>query len=111
MSNSVKGTVTSLSSLYSPEDAQKASVRVQETIAEHQKNIQQLQTFLNENNSLINLVKKLPDKLNHDIMASIFFLTFYFNFKGLLPDYAYKTMGVFGVGAWGLNFKNKPRLA
>ncbi|GKA50435.1 RNA polymerase II subunit 5-mediating protein homolog isoform X1 [Tanacetum coccineum] len=71
MSNSVKGTVTSLSSLYSPQDTQKASLRVQETISEHHKNIQQLQTFLNENNILINLVKKLPDKLNHDIMASM----------------------------------------
>lgn len=69
MGEPVKGTVTSLSSIYSPEDAQKASVRVQETISEHQKQIQQLQAFLNDNTNLINLVKKLPDQLHHDIMV------------------------------------------
>ncbi|KAL4586294.1 hypothetical protein LXL04_010930 [Taraxacum kok-saghyz] len=65
-----KGTVTSLSSIYSPEDSQKASVRVQETISERQKEVQQLQTFLNDNTNLVNLVKKLPDQLHHDIMAN-----------------------------------------
>ncbi|XP_071739557.1 uncharacterized protein [Rutidosis leptorrhynchoides] len=69
MEEHVKGTVTSLSSVFAPEDAQKASVRVQETILERQKQIQQLQSFLNDNNNLINLVKKLPDQLHHDIMV------------------------------------------
>ncbi|CAH1416547.1 unnamed protein product [Lactuca virosa] len=69
MGEPVKGTVTSLSSIYSPEDAQKASVRVQEQISEHQKQVQQLQGFLNDNTNLVNLVKKLPDQLHHDIMV------------------------------------------
>lgn len=71
MGEPVKGTVTSLSSIYSPEDAQKASVRVQEQISEYQKQVQQLQGFLNDNTNLVNLVKKLPDQLHHDIMASL----------------------------------------
>ncbi|KAI3744042.1 hypothetical protein L1987_57114 [Smallanthus sonchifolius] len=69
MGEPVKGTVTSLSSVFAPEDAQKASVRVQEAISERQKEVQQLQAFLNDNTSLVNLVKKLPDQLHHDIMV------------------------------------------
>ncbi|KAK9051348.1 hypothetical protein SSX86_027975 [Deinandra increscens subsp. villosa] len=69
MGDHVKGTVTSLSSVFAPEDAQKASVRVQEAISERQKEVQQLQAFLNDNASLVNLVKKLPDQLHHDIMV------------------------------------------
>ncbi|KAJ0822819.1 putative prefoldin alpha [Helianthus annuus] len=71
MGEPVKGTVTSLSSIFAPEDAQKASVHVQEVISERQKEVQQLQAFLNDNTSLVNLVKKLPDQLHHDIMASL----------------------------------------
>ncbi|MFS8027629.1 putative prefoldin alpha [Helianthus anomalus] len=67
MGEPVKGTVTSLSSIFAPEDAQKASVHVQEVISERQKEVQQLQAFLNDNTSLVNLVKKLPDQLHHDI--------------------------------------------
>ncbi|KAJ0450182.1 putative prefoldin alpha [Helianthus annuus] len=66
-----KGTVTSLSSIFAPEDAQKASVHVQEVISQRHKEVQQLQAFLNDNTSLVNLVKKLPDQLHHDIMAII----------------------------------------
>ncbi|KAJ0444636.1 putative prefoldin alpha [Helianthus annuus] len=69
MGEPVKGTVTSLSSIFAPEDAQKASVHVQEVISERQKEVQQLQAFLNDNTSLVNLVKKLPDQLHHDIMV------------------------------------------
>ncbi|KAL8268640.1 hypothetical protein R6Q59_002438 [Mikania micrantha] len=69
MGEHVMGTVTSLSSIFAPEDAQNASVRVQETISERQKEVQQLQAFLNDNTSLVNLVKKLPDQLHHDIMV------------------------------------------
>lgn len=64
-----KGTVTPLSSVFAPEEAQKASVRVQETITERRKEVDQLQAFLNDNTSLVNLVKKLPDQLHHDIMV------------------------------------------
>ncbi|KAL4580801.1 hypothetical protein LXL04_017005 [Taraxacum kok-saghyz] len=62
-----KGTVTSLSSIYSPEDAQKASVRVQETISERQKEVQQLQTFLNDNTNLVPFGKAafFPGKIIH----------------------------------------------
>ncbi|KAI3719652.1 hypothetical protein L6452_20554 [Arctium lappa] len=69
MGEPLKGTVTPLSSVFAPEEAQKASVRVQETISERRKEVDQLQAFLNDNNSLVNLVKKLPDKLHHDIMV------------------------------------------
>nr|XP_043623946.1 unconventional prefoldin RPB5 interactor isoform X2 [Erigeron canadensis] len=65
----IKGTVMSLSSLFDPEDTHKASGRVLETISQHQKQVQQLQSFLNDNTNLINLVKKLPDQLHHDIMV------------------------------------------
>nr|KAJ0208841.1 hypothetical protein LSAT_V11C400168750 [Lactuca sativa] len=70
MGEPVKGTVTSLSSIYSPEDAQKASVRVQEQISEYQKQVQQLQGFLNDNTNLVNLVPFgkaafFPGKLIH----------------------------------------------
>ncbi|XP_076945986.1 uncharacterized protein LOC143617249 isoform X2 [Bidens hawaiensis] len=69
MGEPVKGTVTSLSSVFAPEDTQRASVHVQEVISERQKEVQQLQSFLNDNTSLVNLVKKLPDQLHHDIMV------------------------------------------
>ncbi|XP_035840062.1 RNA polymerase II subunit 5-mediating protein homolog isoform X2 [Helianthus annuus] len=65
----VKGTVTSLSSIFAPDDALKASVHVQEVISQRQKEVQQLQAFLNDNTSLVNLLKKLPDQLHHDIMV------------------------------------------
>ncbi|XP_024989382.1 RNA polymerase II subunit 5-mediating protein homolog isoform X2 [Cynara cardunculus var. scolymus] len=69
MGEPLKGTVTPLSSVFAPEEAQKASVRVQETISERRKQVDQLQAFLNDNNGLVNLVKKLPDQLHHDIMV------------------------------------------
>lgn len=81
MGEYVKGTVTSLSSLYAPEDAQKASIHVQQTITEHQNQVQKLQSFLNDNTNLINLVKKLPDQLHHDIMASVNYPPHFIKFK------------------------------
>ncbi|KVH97378.1 Prefoldin [Cynara cardunculus var. scolymus] len=56
MGEPLKGTVTPLSSVFAPEEAQKASVRVQETISERRKQVDQLQAFLNDNNGLVNLV-------------------------------------------------------
>ncbi|KAL6284798.1 hypothetical protein ACE6H2_015727 [Prunus campanulata] len=64
-----KGTVTSLSSLFPVEDAQKAAKRLQDSIAERQQTLDQLGGFVADNASLINLVRRLPDHLHHDIMV------------------------------------------
>ncbi|XP_068335338.1 uncharacterized protein [Pyrus communis] len=64
-----KGTVTSLSSLFPVEDAQKAAKRVEDTIAEKQQQLDHLRGFTADNTSLVNLVMKLPDHLHHDIMV------------------------------------------
>ncbi|KAK2992560.1 hypothetical protein RJ640_022753 [Escallonia rubra] len=69
MERPVKGTVTSLSSVYPAEEAQRASARVHDTIAERRKELDQLKGFAAENNGLVNLVQKLPEELHHDIMA------------------------------------------
>ncbi|KAL7185479.1 hypothetical protein ACSBR2_027429 [Camellia fascicularis] len=69
MEEPVKGTVTSLSSLFPPEEAHKASKRVQDTIADRHKDLDQLREFIDDNTSLINLVQKLPEELHHDIMV------------------------------------------
>ncbi|KAL6570511.1 hypothetical protein OROGR_000061 [Orobanche gracilis] len=64
-----KGTVTQLSSMFPPEEAQKASQRVQEAIGERQQQLNQLKCFADDNSSLINLVQKLPDETHHNIMV------------------------------------------
>ncbi|KAL8478102.1 hypothetical protein ACS0TY_030117 [Phlomoides rotata] len=64
-----KGTVTELSSLYPAEEAQKASMRVQDAIAERQQQLNQVKSFIDDNISLINLVNKLPDETHHNIMV------------------------------------------
>ncbi|KAI3975000.1 hypothetical protein MKX01_005111 [Papaver californicum] len=64
-----KGTVTSLASLVSVEEAQEAAKRVEGSIAEHQKELDHIRHFISDNNNLINLVHKLPDELHHDIMV------------------------------------------
>ncbi|XP_060190149.1 uncharacterized protein LOC132619217 isoform X2 [Lycium barbarum] len=69
MEEQVKGTVTSLSSIFAVEEAQKASKRVEDTLLERQKLLNQLRHFINDNNTLINLVQRLPDQLHHDIMV------------------------------------------
>ncbi|KAJ8568047.1 hypothetical protein K7X08_020769 [Anisodus acutangulus] len=69
MEQPIKGTVTSLSSLFPVEEAQKASKRVEETLSERHKQLNQLQDFTADNNYLINLVQRLPDQLHHDIMV------------------------------------------
>ncbi|XP_015082642.1 RNA polymerase II subunit 5-mediating protein homolog isoform X2 [Solanum pennellii] len=69
MAESVKGTVTSLSSLFPVEEAQKAAKRVEEIISERQKQLDQLRDFAADNNTLIRLVQRLPDELHHDIMV------------------------------------------
>ncbi|KAH7860714.1 hypothetical protein Vadar_017126 [Vaccinium darrowii] len=69
MEKPAKGTVTSLSSLFPVEEVQEASKRVQDTISEHQKELDQVQNFVADNASLISLVQKLPEELHHDIMV------------------------------------------
>ncbi|KAI3872483.1 hypothetical protein MKX03_012432, partial [Papaver bracteatum] len=45
-----KGTVTSLASLISVEEAQKAAKTVEGSIAEHQKELDHIHQFISENN-------------------------------------------------------------
>ncbi|XP_052881253.1 uncharacterized protein LOC108483236 isoform X2 [Gossypium arboreum] len=65
----VKGTVTSLSSMFPAEEVQKAAKMVEEKLSENQNEMNQLKEFIADNTSLINLVQKLPDELHHDIMV------------------------------------------
>ncbi|GMJ09880.1 hypothetical protein HRI_004657200 [Hibiscus trionum] len=65
----VKGTVTSLSSMFPPEEVQKAAKMVEEKLSEKQNEMNQLKEFIADNTSLVNLVQKLPDELHHDIMV------------------------------------------
>lgn len=69
MQEPVKGTVTPLASLFPPEEAQKASKRVQGALADRQSELDRLQGFIADNTALVNLVQRLPDELHHDIMA------------------------------------------
>ncbi|KAJ9563647.1 hypothetical protein OSB04_008807 [Centaurea solstitialis] len=107
MGEPLKGTVTPLSSVFAPEEAQKASIRVQETISERRKEVDQLQGFLNDNNSLINLVKKLPNQLHHDIMASLLHphllvisLIEKLNFDFFFPNAYFSSLVPFGKAAF-----------
>ncbi|KAG2240678.1 hypothetical protein Bca52824_097120 [Brassica carinata] len=65
-----KGTVTPLASLFSEQEARKAASYVEERIREKREEMNRLQGFVDENDNLISLVKKLPEKLHHNIMAS-----------------------------------------
>ncbi|WJZ99209.1 hypothetical protein VitviT2T_017674 [Vitis vinifera] len=69
MQEPVKGTVTPLASLFPPEEAQKASKRVQDALADRQSELDRLQGFIADNTALVNLVQRLPDELHHDIMV------------------------------------------
>ncbi|KAF7822970.1 RNA polymerase II subunit 5-mediating protein-like protein [Senna tora] len=69
MEDAKKGTVTSLASIFPAEEAQKAAKRVEDTIAEKEKELDRLRGFIADNNNLINLVQKLPEELHHDIMV------------------------------------------
>ncbi|KAG7652957.1 Prefoldin alpha-like [Arabidopsis suecica] len=64
-----KGTVTPLASLFSEEEARKAASYVEEKIGEKRVEMNRLQQFVDENDNLINLVKKLPDQLHHNVMV------------------------------------------
>ena len=76
MKSSFKGTVTSLSSMFPPEEAQKAAERVKDDIAEKHRELDTLHRFVDDNTALINLVHHLPEELHHQIMVSspLFFL-------------------------------------
>ncbi|CAK7322751.1 unnamed protein product [Dovyalis caffra] len=64
-----KGTVTPFASLFPSNEAQKAAKRVEEKIGEKEKELDCINEFVTENANLINLVSKLPDELNHEIMV------------------------------------------
>lgn len=64
-----RGTVTPISSVIPMEEAQKASRHVQDTILERRQQLDQLKGFIDDNNSLINLVQKLPEETHHNIMV------------------------------------------
>ncbi|XP_021759345.1 RNA polymerase II subunit 5-mediating protein homolog isoform X2 [Chenopodium quinoa] len=64
-----KGTVTSLSSMFPAEEAQKAANLVNDTISEKLKELDNLTSFVADNTNLINLVQRLPDELHHDIQV------------------------------------------
>ncbi|KAG6419617.1 hypothetical protein SASPL_121839 [Salvia splendens] len=64
-----KGTVMQLSSVFPEEEVQKASMRVQDTITQRRRELEKLRSFKDDNTSLINLVRKLPDETHHDIMV------------------------------------------
>ncbi|KAG2240860.1 hypothetical protein Bca52824_097035 [Brassica carinata] len=55
-----KGTVTPLASLFSEQEARKAASYVEERIREKREEMNRLQGFVDENDNLISLVKKLP---------------------------------------------------
>ncbi|XP_042519901.1 RNA polymerase II subunit 5-mediating protein homolog isoform X3 [Macadamia integrifolia] len=69
MENGVKGTVTPLASVFPVEGAQKAAKRVQETLANRQKELDYVHNFVVDNTNLVNLVQRLPDELSHDVMV------------------------------------------
>ncbi|KAB5515787.1 hypothetical protein DKX38_026435 [Salix brachista] len=64
-----RGTVTPFASMFPASEAQKAAKRVEEKIGEKQNELDSIKEFVTENTNLINLVSRLPDELNHDIMV------------------------------------------
>ncbi|PKA52696.1 hypothetical protein AXF42_Ash001677 [Apostasia shenzhenica] len=63
------GTVTPLGSLFTHEEADKASRWVGEVIANRQKELRLLFDFISDNSALVHLIRKLPYELSHDIMV------------------------------------------
>ncbi|CAN8295739.1 unnamed protein product [Cochlearia groenlandica] len=77
MNPPAKGTVTPLASIFSEEEAKKAASYVEEKIGEKREEMNRLQQFVDENESLVNLVKTLPDKLHHNVMVPFGKLAFF----------------------------------
>ncbi|KAG6510343.1 hypothetical protein ZIOFF_028353 [Zingiber officinale] len=69
MGDGVKGMITPLRSLFSPEEARKAAQRVEGAVVQRRSEFRRLQGFVSENSALISLVRSLPDELSHEIMA------------------------------------------
>ncbi|XP_009395179.1 uncharacterized protein LOC103980466 isoform X2 [Musa acuminata AAA Group] len=69
MEAAARGTITSLETLFPPDEAQKAARRVEEAIADRRNELLRVQGFVSDNSSLINLVRTLPEELSHDIMV------------------------------------------
>ncbi|XP_057537708.1 uncharacterized protein LOC130815307 [Amaranthus tricolor] len=64
-----KGTVTPLSTIFPADEARKASQRVNDTILDRNKELDNLNNFVADNTNLINIVRRLPDELHHHIMV------------------------------------------
>lgn len=71
MEEPTKGTVTPFASMFPFDEAQKAVKRVEDAIAEKQKELDHLKQFIADNTNLINLVSCLPDELHHDVMVTL----------------------------------------
>ncbi|XP_068665116.1 uncharacterized protein [Aristolochia californica] len=69
MVDRLKGTVTPLASVFPAEEAKKAAQRVEDAIAQRQKELDHLRQFISDNTAIINLVQKLPDEISHEIMV------------------------------------------
>ncbi|CAL9083218.1 unnamed protein product [Musa textilis] len=69
MGDAARGTITSLETLFPPDEAQKAARRVEEAIADRRNELRRVQGFFSDNSSFINLVRTLPEELSHDIMV------------------------------------------
>ena len=77
-----KGTVTPLSTIFPADEARKASQRVNDTILDRNKELDNLNNFVADNTNLINIVRRLPDELHHHIMVFFFFqLLFDYKFR------------------------------
>ncbi|XP_065876797.1 uncharacterized protein [Euphorbia lathyris] len=69
MGEPAKGKVTPFASMFPAEETKKAAKRVDDAIAEKQKELDHFKEFSADNTNLINLVSRLPDELHHDVMV------------------------------------------
>ncbi|KAF2283242.1 hypothetical protein GH714_043594 [Hevea brasiliensis] len=69
MEEPAKGTVTPFASMFPFDEAKKAVKRVEDAIAEKQKELERHKQFIADNTNLVNLVSRLPDELHHDVMV------------------------------------------
>lgn len=68
----VKGTVRALADSISVVEAERASKQVREAITQQQQQLEELQRFSDENQSLSELIVELPDSVSHRIMVNSF---------------------------------------
>lgn len=73
MGDQVRGTVTPLSESISVQDAENVAKKVAEAIDSQMQQLQTLQGFADENQSLTKLLLELPDLVSYNIMVLPFF--------------------------------------